>query len=61
MDDTVGYFLNDLKNGSGTFFLANGEKFEGAFLDDAVHGEGKFYKLNGEVVTGRWQHNKIVY
>ena len=53
--------MNDLKNGSGSFFLSNGEKFEGAFLDDAVHGEGKFYKLNGEVVTGRWQNNKIVY
>ena len=33
-------------NGLGTYFLRNGEKYEGKFLDNRYNGYGKFYHIN---------------
>ena len=43
----VGLFHEDNKEGQGTLFLSNGDKFEGNFLQDLVSGPGKYIKSNG--------------
>lgn len=35
-----GDFLNDNKEGLGSIFLSNGDKFIGNFSNDFVHGQG---------------------
>ena len=38
----LGDFLDDNKEGIGTIFLSNGDKFTGNFENDFVHGSGTF-------------------
>ncbi|CAD8152519.1 unnamed protein product [Paramecium pentaurelia] len=54
-----GQFHEDNKEGQGTLFLSNGDKFEGNFLQDLVSGPGKYIKANGQVFSGRWWRNKL--
>ena len=37
-----GEILNDLKDGSGTYYYENGEMYDGLFSDDLIHGYGKY-------------------
>ena len=37
-----GDFKHDAKDGVGTLYLVNGDRFEGTFRDDMVHGKGKY-------------------
>lgn len=46
-----------MKNGKGTLFLSNGEKFEGTFVADSVEGPGVFYCRNGSKINGVWRAN----
>ncbi|CAD8063264.1 unnamed protein product [Paramecium sonneborni] len=55
----VGLFHDDNKEGQGTLYLSNGDKFEGNFLQDLVSGPGKYIKSNGQFVSGRWWRNKL--
>jgi hypothetical protein len=49
-----------MKNGRGTLYLSNGEKFVGEFIADVVEGLGTFYCQNGRQVTGRWANNQKI-
>ena len=55
-----GLFAEDFKEGYGTLFLANGEKFVGEFQQDMVSGKGEFHRINGETITGVWDNNQLV-
>ncbi|CAK75462.1 unnamed protein product (macronuclear) [Paramecium tetraurelia] len=55
----VGQFNDDNKEGQGTLYLSNGEKFEGTFLQDLISGFGRYFKANGQEVQGRWWRNKL--
>lgn len=35
-----GYFKDDIKEGKGTLYFCNGEKFIGEFAGDCANGEG---------------------
>ena len=52
--------MEDFKEGYGTLFLANGEKYIGEFSQDMVNGLGSFLRLNGETIYGRWDDNQLV-
>ncbi|HAU24709.1 MAG TPA: hypothetical protein DCX09_08545 [Gammaproteobacteria bacterium] len=41
-------------NGQGTFFYANGNRFEGAFRQNQIHGQGTYYFYNGDRYVGPW-------
>jgi hypothetical protein len=47
----------DKKNGFGTLYMCNGEKFSGCFNKDMIEGYGTFTKINGEKVSGIWNQN----
>eukprot|EP01015_Nassula_variabilis_P029316 TRINITY_DN6275_c0_g1_i3.p1 TRINITY_DN6275_c0_g1~~TRINITY_DN6275_c0_g1_i3.p1 ORF type:complete len:329 (+),score=47.84 TRINITY_DN6275_c0_g1_i3:66-1052(+) len=54
-----GTFVEDNKDGSGTLYLVNGEKFIGGFKDDMIHGKGVFQRLDGKTVQGQWVNNNL--
>jgi hypothetical protein len=56
----IGHFSDDKKNGQGTLFFINGERFEGNFVDDSVEGSGVFHCRNGASVVGVWRGNLMV-
>ena len=49
-----GEFKNDAKDGIGTLYLVNNDKFCGYFSEDQVHGKGK-YTINNDDNTLRAQ------
>ncbi|CAD8089440.1 unnamed protein product [Paramecium primaurelia] len=56
-----GNFDQDNKEGQGTLYLTNGERFVGTFQKDFINGPGIFYCMNGKIMDGRWVNNKLVY
>ena len=52
-----GQFREDSKDGLGTLYLTNGNKFFGIFRDDKVHGKGTYYSKEDETITGEWVDN----
>lgn len=55
-----GEFADDNKEGLGTIYFANSEKYTGTFKGDLAHGKGTFFKSDGTIVTGEWVENKLV-
>lgn len=55
-----GNFDQDNKEGQGTLYLTNGERFVGTFQKDFINGAGIFYCVNGKVLDGRWSNNKLI-
>jgi hypothetical protein len=55
-----GEFADDNKEGLGTIYFANAEKYTGTFKNDLAHGKGTFFKSDGTIVTGEWLENKLV-
>ena len=49
---------NGLRNGFGTQFYSNGERFLGTFVENKAHGQGTFYSL-GKVIMGEWVADKL--
>lgn len=49
----------DQKNGFGTLFIANGDKYSGCFSNDQVQGYGTFTSHTGQRVSGIWHQNKL--
>jgi len=41
-EQLMGQFLDEKKNGKGTFYYANGNKYIGDFVDDEMAGQGVF-------------------
>ncbi|CAD8083713.1 unnamed protein product [Paramecium sonneborni] len=56
----VGQFYDDNKNGSGTLYFFNGDRFEGHFQDDQIQGQGRFISIGGQVIQGIWNFNHFV-
>lgn len=56
-----GDFVQDKKNGTGTLYLQNGERYFGEFKDDKVHGKGTFYLIDGTNITGYWENNQLKF
>ncbi|CAD8082848.1 unnamed protein product [Paramecium sonneborni] len=55
-----GEFNDDNKEGQGTLYLSNGEKFCGQFFKDYINGFGLFHTQNQKLVEGRWINNKLI-
>ena len=55
----VGTFVDDLKNGQGTFLYANGDIYVGTFVDDARTGQGKYTWAAGDEYEGEFRDNAI--
>ena len=62
-----GDFKCDAKDGIGTLYLVNGDRFFGTFSDDQVHGKGKYTVCSGATdggepveITGEWENNVLV-
>lgn len=47
----------DKKNGFGTLYMVNGDKFSGCFVNDVIEGYGTFTSYKGERVSGIWTQN----
>lgn len=48
----------DKKEGFGTLYLSNGDKFSGCFKDDAIEGFGSFYiAKEAKYINGIWVNN----
>ena len=59
-----GQFKNDVRNGQGTYYYADGiSVYEGSWKDNKKHGEGKITKpgrLQGtSTMTGVWQYDEM--
>lgn len=52
-----GEFKMDKKDGFGTLYFVNGDKFSGCFREDMVEGYGTFTSRKGEIVAGIWKNN----
>ncbi|EGR33677.1 protein kinase domain protein [Ichthyophthirius multifiliis] len=55
-----GQFKDDNKEGFGTLFLSNGEKFCGLFQRDNANGTGSFFCKDGNIINGKWDQNKLM-
>lgn len=53
-----GEFNMDHKDGFGTLYLANGDKFSGCFKNDAIEGFGSFFLAKEQKsINGIWAGN----
>ena len=43
-----------MKEGNGTYYYVNGERYEGLFQDDVLHGYGCYWFLGGHKYEGDW-------
>ncbi|KAL4466540.1 hypothetical protein ABPG72_010591 [Tetrahymena utriculariae] len=55
-----GDFKDDNKEGIGTIYLSNGDRFTGNFNNDFVHGQGTYFRENKNPVSGIWDCNHLV-
>ena len=58
-----GYYIgevnyNDDPHGKGTYYYANGDKYEGMFENNQRHGKGTYYYANGDKYVGMWKNGK---
>jgi hypothetical protein len=55
-----GEFSMDHKEGFGTLYMTNGDKFSGCFKNDAVEGFGTFFIAKEEkYINGIWANNVL--
>ncbi len=47
-----GEMKNDVKDGSGIYYYASGEQYDGFFSDDVINGYGCYYFLGGHKYEG---------
>ena len=47
-----GEMENDVKDGSGIYYYASGEKYDGFFSDDVINGYGCYYFIGGHKYEG---------
>lgn len=43
-----------MRNGQGTYFYSNGDRYEGFWQDNMRHGKGTFYDNDGSLYIGDW-------
>ena len=51
----VGSFKNEIPEGTGTCYYANGEKYEGQWERGSFNGIGTLFMLDGSKVNGLWE------
>jgi len=60
-----GFFKNDKKDGKGTYYFNDGNKYYGDWIDDVRNGRGIFYYQNGDKYEGEFvdgkKHGKGTY
>lgn len=54
-----GEFRQDCREGFGSVYYSNGEKFSGCFRNDKAEGFGTFYRKEGPPLNGVWQQNRF--
>lgn len=54
----MGHYVNNKKNGQGTFMYPDGAKYEGSWKDDLRHGFGSYSYTNGDLYRGEWEHDR---
>mmetsp|Transcript_36758 Transcript_36758/g.32975 ORF Transcript_36758/g.32975 Transcript_36758/m.32975 type:complete len:254 (+) Transcript_36758:1225-1986(+) len=55
-----GEFWGGQRDGLGSYYMVNGDRFVGKFKGNNVHGTGTYYKKDGRNVAGEWNNNKFV-
>ena len=56
--DQAGCVVGDCVNGKGTYYFANGNRYEGDWVDNKRTGKGTFYFARGGRYEGDWVDNK---
>ena len=51
--------VNDCFDGTGTYYFANGDRYEGEWKDGKRDGQGIWYRSNGERYEGQWKYGEI--
>lgn len=51
-------WVNGKRNGEGTNYFANGERYEGMWKENKRQGYGTNYYKNGTVFSGNWDNDK---
>jgi hypothetical protein len=54
------YYLDDKKEGRGTFFWPDGRKYEGDWKNGKQHGIGIYTSASGKTKRGEWNEGKRV-
>lgn len=54
----TGQFLADHKNGKGTMYFSNGDRYDGYWEEDQMSGFGRMVYANGDVYVGHWASNQ---
>ena len=50
-----GNFLDNIREGEGTFFYDSGDKYIGSWHNGLPSGEGKYYYKSGSYYKGFWK------
>ena len=50
----IGTVKDQQREGKGTFYFQNGDKYIGEWLNDKKHGRGTYYYKNGDLYVGEW-------
>lgn len=59
-DKYIGSFVNDSREGKGTYIWANGDSYEGNFTANNMNGEGTYKWASGRTYTGQFKMGSIV-
>jgi hypothetical protein len=54
----IGEWLNNNKDGFGTFVFSNGDYYAGKFKNDEINGQGTYTFVSGEKYVGQWKDAK---
>jgi len=54
----VGQVVRNVKNGLGTFFWNDGDRYSGFFVNGEKEGKGTFYYKNRDQYSGEWKNGK---
>lgn len=56
-----GTWRNDIIQGRGVYFYANGDRYSGEFDKGVKHGQGTYvYASDGSMISGAWNEGKFV-
>jgi len=55
----VGMMVDGMREGSGTFYFADGSKYEGEWKANRKHGFGIYYYSNGALYKGRFEDDRM--